>query len=88
MLPSPSCQYSFVFVLGCASLSLAAEGAYLPQDANTWVKRSPLPSAPPSPGLSYETSLGYDPVVRISPNRVPPEVAKVLLDGQRITELF
>jgi hypothetical protein len=64
MLQSLSYQYSLLFVIGFASLSLAAEPAYLPQDPNTWVKRSPLPSAPPSPGLSYETSLGYDPVAR------------------------
>jgi hypothetical protein len=31
---------------------------------NTWVKRSPLKEAPISPGLSYETSLAYDPVAR------------------------
>jgi len=36
----------------------------VPQEANTWTKRSPLQNAPPSPGLSYETSLGYDPVAR------------------------
>jgi hypothetical protein len=32
------------------------------QDPNTWVKRSPLKGAPPSPGLGYEASLAYDPV--------------------------
>jgi hypothetical protein len=31
------------------------------QDANTWVKRSPLPGGPVSPRLGYESSLGYDP---------------------------
>ena len=36
----------------------------LPQEANTWVKRSPLPTAPPSPHMSYETSFGYDPIAR------------------------
>lgn len=41
-----------------------AEPAVLPQEPNTWVKRSPLLNGPPSPGLSYETSLGYDPVAR------------------------
>ncbi len=36
----------------------------LAQDPNTWVKRSPLKGGPPSPALGYETSLGYDPVVK------------------------
>lgn len=49
---------------GFVPMSRAAEPAPLPQPPNTWVKRSPLPDAPPSPGLSYETSLGYDPVAR------------------------
>ncbi|HEY7427864.1 MAG TPA: fibronectin type III domain-containing protein [Gemmataceae bacterium] len=31
------------------------------QEANTWVKRSPLPDGPVSPRLGYESSLGYDP---------------------------
>ncbi|HXU10443.1 MAG TPA: fibronectin type III domain-containing protein, partial [Candidatus Binatia bacterium] len=30
----------------------------------SWTKRSPTPDGPPSPGLSYETSLAYDPVAR------------------------
>jgi hypothetical protein len=34
----------------------------LEQEPNTWVKRSPLKTAPPSPGLGYEASLVYDPV--------------------------
>src|SRR6185436_19065155 len=38
--------------------------APLPQELNTWVKRSPLKDGPPSPHLSYETSLAYDPVAR------------------------
>ena len=37
----------------------------LPQDANTWVKRSPLPDGPPSPGLGYEGSFGYDPLHQV-----------------------
>lgn len=40
------------------------QDAVVPQDLNTWTKRSPLKDGPPSPGLSYETSLGYDPVAR------------------------
>lgn len=36
----------------------------LAQEPNTWVKRSPMKEGPPSPGLGYETSLGYDPVAK------------------------
>lgn len=36
----------------------------LPQEPNTWIKRSPLKTAPTSPHLSYETSMAYDPVAR------------------------
>jgi hypothetical protein len=32
----------------------------LEQPPNTWVKRSPLPGGPPSPGLGYECSLVWD----------------------------
>jgi hypothetical protein len=42
----------------------AAETVALEQGANTWVKRSPLPGGPASPGMGYETSLGYDPAAR------------------------
>lgn len=34
------------------------------QKPNSWVKRSPLPSAPVSPGMGYEASLGWDPIHR------------------------
>ena len=47
-----------------SSAALAAEPAVVIQEPNTWIKRSPLKDAPPSPGLSYETSLAYDPVAR------------------------
>lgn len=61
-------QFLIVSVaMSCVSigvLAAAAEPASLPQAPNTWLKRSPLPAVPPSPGLSYETSLGYDPVAR------------------------
>ncbi|MCI0458498.1 MAG: kelch repeat-containing protein [Gemmataceae bacterium] len=43
-----------------ASLVLAGPPA-LKQEANTWVKRSPLKDGPPSPGMGYEASLAYDP---------------------------
>ncbi|QDU99111.1 kelch repeat-containing protein [Lignipirellula cremea] len=39
-------------------------GIVLPLEPQVWVKRSPLPQAPPSPGLSYETSLAYDPLAK------------------------
>jgi hypothetical protein len=39
-------------------------GTPLPQELNTWFKRSPLDGAPPSPHLSYETSMAYDPIAR------------------------
>lgn len=35
------------------------------QTANTWVKRSPLPEAQPSPRLGYEGSWGYDPQAKV-----------------------
>jgi hypothetical protein len=37
----------------------------LKQEPNTWVKRSPLKDGPVSPGMGYETSLGYDPKARL-----------------------
>jgi hypothetical protein len=45
--------------------ALAAEPAAPRQEANTWVKRNPLPGGPASPGMGYETSLGYDPAARL-----------------------
>jgi hypothetical protein len=48
-----------------ASVGLAAEPKQLEQAPNTWVKRSPLKDGPPSPCLSYETSLGYDPIHKL-----------------------
>ncbi len=42
----------------------AAEPTPLAQNANTWVKRSPLKGGPLSPGMGYEASLGYDPASR------------------------
>src|SRR5262245_33027028 len=54
----------FGVVIGLAGAALSAEPDRLSQEPNTWSKRSPLKDTPPSPGLSYETSLGYDPVAR------------------------
>jgi hypothetical protein len=38
----------------------ALQPSVLEQAPNTWVKRSPVKGGPPSPGMGYETSLGYD----------------------------
>lgn len=43
------------------STAPAQTPAFLKQPPDTWVKRSPLPLAPPSPALGYEASLAYDP---------------------------
>jgi hypothetical protein len=51
--------------LWLAGITLAAEPDRLTQEPNTWVKRSPLKGGPPSPGMGYETSLGYDPQARL-----------------------
>src|SRR5215469_14782763 len=53
----------FVPLLGMANLR-TAEPLTLQQAPNTWVKRSPVPGGPASPGMGYEASLGYDPVAR------------------------
>lgn len=34
------------------------------QEANVWIKTSPRKDGPVSPGMGYETSLGYDPMAR------------------------
>src|SRR6266508_521319 len=47
-----------------AGIMLAADPKPLEQEANTWVKRSPLKDGPVSPGMGYEASLGYDPQAR------------------------
>jgi hypothetical protein len=48
-----------------AGLVPAGAPPVLKQAPNTWVKRSPLPGGPPSPGMGYEASLGYDPRARL-----------------------
>lgn len=55
-----SCGVMLFF--GMAAPAISAEPQA--QEPNTWVKRSPLKDGPPSPGLGYETSLGYDPVAK------------------------
>jgi hypothetical protein len=52
----------FPCLLLAAGLALADPP--LAQEPNTWVKRSPVKGGPVSPGMGYETSLGYDPVQR------------------------
>jgi hypothetical protein len=52
-------------VILVAGLASAEEPRFLTQAPNTWVKRSPLPGGPVSPGMGYETSLGYDPRARL-----------------------
>jgi hypothetical protein len=47
-----------------AGVAPAAGPAPLSQGPNTWVKRSPVKDGPVSPGMGYETSLGYDPAAR------------------------
>src|ERR1051325_5370570 len=45
-------------------LALPLPAQTLDQKPNTWVKRSPLPGGPASPGMAYEASFGYDPVAK------------------------
>jgi hypothetical protein len=47
-----------------AAVQPAAAQTAIEQQANTWVKRSPLKTAPPSPAMGYEASLAYDPVAK------------------------
>lgn len=68
-------------VLVTADISLA-------QEVNTWVKRSPLKDAPPSPGLSYETSIAYDPVARRVLRWGGHAQGGVKGSGEQITEMW
>jgi hypothetical protein len=54
---------SIASLIGLACLP-AAEGPVLEQEANTWVKRSPLKGGPVSPGMGYEAALAYDPFLK------------------------
>ena len=58
------------------------------QEPNTWVKRSPVEGGPPSPGLSYETSLAYDPVARRVIRWGGHAQGGVKGSGEQITELW
>jgi hypothetical protein len=50
--------------LAAGSAPAATEPATPTQELNVWVKRSPVKGGPPSPGMGYETALGYDPAAR------------------------
>ena len=68
-------------MLPLLSLVLLAPAAEpLDQAPNTWVKRSPLPGGPPSPGLAYEASLVWDGkhkrVVRFAGATLEPSAAQ------------
>jgi hypothetical protein len=60
-----------ILILACTALTAypAAPPGPPPdlgsQEANTWIKRSPRPGAPPSPRMGYESTLGYDPKARL-----------------------
>jgi hypothetical protein len=56
-----ACSLFLIATIGPAANPLAPPS----QEANTWVKRSPLPDAPPSPRMGYEASLAYDPVAKV-----------------------
>lgn len=49
-----------MLLLTLALITPSADPAITEQEPNTWVKRSPLPGGPPSPGLGYEASLVWD----------------------------
>jgi hypothetical protein len=54
----------FAACAAALTTALRAEPERLAQKPNTWAKRSPVKDGPPSPGMGYETSLGYDPVAQ------------------------
>src|SRR5262245_23915633 len=51
----------FAQIAACAGDEPARLPDVKSQEPNTWVKRSPLPGGPVSPGLGYEAALAYDP---------------------------
>jgi hypothetical protein len=53
-----------VLLIPVVWVASAAEQAPPKQELNTWVKLSPRKDGPISPGMGYETSLGYDPAAR------------------------
>ena len=54
---NPRIAVCWLVLLGATTLPAQP---VLKQEPNTWVKRSPLAGGPVSPGMGYETSLGYD----------------------------
>src|SRR5262245_58249403 len=73
--------------LGITIVLAFAELAWA-QELNTWVKRSPLKDGPPSPGLSYETSIAYDPVARRVLRWGGHAQGGVKGSGEQITEMW
>jgi hypothetical protein len=73
---------------GAAAVLAAADPAPLAEALNTWVKRSPLQDGPPSPGLSYETSLAYDPLARRVLRWGGHAQGGVKGSGEQITEIW
>lgn len=78
----------FLGFAGVLAAALAAEPVPPAHDLNIWVKRSPLKDGPPSPGLSYETSLAYDPVARRVLRWGGHAQGGVKGSGEQITELW
>jgi hypothetical protein len=60
-----TCSLLPVWLLLVTSAAAADPPPLSEQEPNTWVKRSPLPGAPPSPRLGYESSWGYDPRAKV-----------------------
>lgn len=52
-------------LLVCVSTSAIADDAPSDVKPNHWVKISPRQDGPPSPGMGYEASFGYDPVAKV-----------------------
>lgn len=53
-----------ISLVGLSTVAFAADPNGISQEPNSWVKRSPLATAPLSPNMGYETTLAYDPVAR------------------------
>jgi hypothetical protein len=51
-------------LIAVAPVSADGPPSLADQADNSWVKRSPLPDAPPSPRKGYESSMDYDPYLK------------------------